>query len=113
VRVGEAAVEQDERVGPPGLPRRERERDHPPTSAPRGSRRAHRFDLDEECLACLPELEAVGERLHHPDVPDGFDFTADLCPRCGAWDWAVHHWDVLERPLRLRKSVSNLVPPAG
>ena len=74
--------------------------------------RAYHFDEDPECLAHLRELETAADALGYPAVPDGFNFMKDQCPRCGQRDWAVFHWDVLEGPLRLSESVSNLtVPP--
>lgn len=75
------------------------------------ARRAYRFDEDLECLAYQQELENVVRGLGFPAVPDEFDFQHDPCARCGARNWAVFHWDVVERPLTLRESESNLPAP--
>lgn len=76
------------------------------------ARRAYHFDEDPDCLAHLRELETAVDALGYPAVPDGFSFMDDRCARCGQRDWAVFHWDVLEAPLRLNESLSNLPVPA-
>jgi hypothetical protein len=78
-----------------------------------GDRRAtSAFDEDPECLVHLRELETVVAALGHPAVPDDFEFRHGTCARCGRNDWAMFHWDVLEGPLRLRESATNLPVPA-
>ena len=76
------------------------------------ARRAYHFDEDPDCLAHLRALEMAADALGHPSVPDDFNFMESHCARCGQRDWAVFHWDVLDGPLALLESPSNLrVPP--
>jgi hypothetical protein len=72
------------------------------------ARRAYHFDEDPGCQAQLEELDAAMGALGHPAVPENFNYMDDPCPRCSRRHWAVFRWDVLEAPLRLQESPSNL-----
>jgi hypothetical protein len=72
------------------------------------ARRAYRYDEDPACLAELQEFVAAISAPGLAAVAEDFNYLHDPCPRCGKRDWAVFRWDVLEGPLRMRESQSNL-----